>query len=60
MLGVPALKKVAREIARWPAELGEAIRCNELEQAAAALARVAEAEAAAFTELSRMVGITSQ
>lgn len=121
MLGVPALKKVAREIARWPAELGEkaaarclqqvreylnsppdlegnhltagrdlyltflqeagpmagldftaashwlgeslaiipelaeAIRCNELEQAAAALARIAEAEAAAFTELSRMV-----
>jgi hypothetical protein len=123
MLGVPALKKVAREIARWLTELGEeaaarclrqvrnsppdlegnhltagrdlyltflqeagpmagldftaaihwlgeslaiipelaeAIRCNELEQAAAALARVAEAQAAVFTELSRMVGITSQ
>jgi hypothetical protein len=122
MVGIPAMKKVAREIARWPEELGEdttaqclrqvreylnsppdlegdhltagrdlyitflqeagamagldfseaisrlcesiaviaelaeAIRQNQLEEAAACFQRIAEVEAEAYTELSKIVG----
>lgn len=122
MLGIPAMKKVAREIARWPRELGEetaaeclrqvreylnsppdlegnhltagrdlvvvflqeagrlagldfsqaimemgesidtipelagAIQRNDLEKAATCFDRVAEAEAAAYRELAKIVG----
>lgn len=124
MVGIPAMKKVAREIARWPEELGEdtaakclrqvreylntppdlegdhltagrdlyiaflqeagamagldfsgainrlgesiaaipelaeAIRYNQLEDAAACFDRVAEVEAEAYSELSKNVGAT--
>jgi hypothetical protein len=123
MVGIPAMKKVAREMAGWPEELGEdvaarclrqvreylnsppdlegdhltagrdlylaflqeagpmagldlsgaiaclkeslaaipgvaeAIRVNDLARAAAGFARIAAAEAEAYTELSRMVGV---
>ena len=124
LVGIPAMKKVAREIARWPEELGEdaavkclrqvreylnsppdleghhltagrdlyiaflqeaealagldffkaiswlcesiatipalaeAIRCNDLEKAANCFDHVAEVEAEAYTELSKIVGVT--
>jgi hypothetical protein len=124
MLGIPAMKKVAHEIARWPEEFGEdvtakclrqvreylnsppdlegnhltagrdlyiaflgeaealagldfskairwlsdsiatipaladAIRRNDLEKAAACFDRVAEVEAEAYTELSKVIGVT--
>ena len=124
MVGIPAMKKVAREMARWPEELGEdtaarclrqvreylnsppdlegdhltagrdlyiaflqeagamaeldfsaaisrlrespavipelaeAIRRNDLDQAAACFERIAEVETEAYTELSRIAGVT--
>jgi hypothetical protein len=52
-----AISRLRESIAAIP-EVAEAIRRNDLEEAAACFDRVAEVEAEAFTELSKIVGAT--
>ena len=50
-----AISRLRESIAAFP-ELAESIRQNQLEEAAACFQRIAEVEAEAYTEMSKIVG----